>query len=108
MFGRVTSAPVTAFADLTPRELAMFVPLVALSLWIGLRPAPFVGMLETSMGRVVARVNPDYAPYVAQGSDCATPASPEPSAPPPTFMLTESCADGSDGKAKPSPPEGGR
>ena len=108
MFGRVTGLPGTAFGDLTPRELATVVPLVALSFWIGLRPAPFVGMLETSMGRVVARVNPDYAPYVVQGSDCATPAPPEPSAPPPAFMLTESCADGSDGKAKPSPPEGGR
>jgi NADH-quinone oxidoreductase subunit M len=108
MFGRVTSAAGTSFGDLTPRELAILVPLVALSLWIGLRPAPFVGMLETSMGRVVARVNPDYAPYVAQGSDCATPAPPEPSAPPPAFLLTESCADGSEGKSKPSPPEGGR
>ena len=35
MFGRVTSASGTTFGDLTPRELAMFVPLVALSLWIG-------------------------------------------------------------------------
>jgi NADH-quinone oxidoreductase subunit M len=84
--------------DLTARELAMFAPLVALSVWIGLHPAPLIATLETSMGRVVARVNPVYAPSLAQGSDCATPAPPEPSAPPPSFMLTESCADGSEGK----------
>jgi NADH-quinone oxidoreductase subunit M len=84
--------------DLTARELALFAPLVALSVWIGLHPAPFVATLETSIGRVVARVNPAYTPGLAQGSDCATPAPPQPSAPPPSFMLTESCADGSDAK----------
>jgi hypothetical protein len=95
-------------SDLTAHEMGMVAPLVALALWIGVHPAPFVATLETSMGRVVARVNPVYGPTLAQGSDCATPAPSEPSAPPPSFVLTESCADGSDAKTKPSPPDGSR
>jgi NADH-quinone oxidoreductase subunit M len=93
-FGRNAGSPDTRVRELTAREVAMFVPLVALAFWIGLYPAPFVSRVETSMGRAVARVNPAYAPYVAQGSDCATAAPPEPSGPPPGFVLTESCADG--------------
>lgn len=97
-----SGSPALPVRDLTARELVMFAPLVALVVWIGVHPAPVVATLETSMGRVVARVNPVYAPILAQGSDCATPAPPQPSAAPPSFMLTESCADGSDAN-KPSP-----
>ena len=96
------------FRTLTPGVLAAFAPLVALTLWIGVHPTPFISRLETSMGRVVARVNPAYAPYVALGSDCATPAAPDPAGPPPGFLLTESCADGSETNAKPAPPADGR
>ena len=95
MLQGASASPAARVRDLTAREVGMFVPLVALAFWVGLYPAPFVARLETSMGRIVARVNPAYAPYVAQGSDCATAAPPEPSGPPPGFMLTESCADGS-------------
>jgi NADH-quinone oxidoreductase subunit M len=110
LFRRTTSGQ-AAFATgghLRAREVGMVVPFVALAFWVGLYPSPFVARLETSMGRVVARVNPAYAPYVAQGSDCATPAPPEPSGPPPGFMLTESCADDSEKQEKPSPPDGSR
>ena len=111
LFRRTTSGRAALAAGGHPgaREVGMIVPFVALAFWVGLYPAPFVARLETSMGRVVARVNPAYAPYVAQGSDCATPAPPEPSGPPPGFMLTESCADGSEKQEKPSPaPDGSR
>jgi NADH-quinone oxidoreductase subunit M len=110
LFRRTTSGrgAVATVGHLSARDVGIFVPFVALAFWIGLYPAPFVARLETSMGRIVARVNPAYAPYVAQGSDCATPAPPEPSGPPPGFMLTESCADGSEMHAKPSPPDGSR
>jgi NADH-quinone oxidoreductase subunit M len=101
MFGGAGNPASAPFRDLTPRELATLVPLVALAIWIGLHPAPLLRRLETSAGRVVARANPVYAPVVAQGSDCATPAPPDPAGPPPAFVLVEPCAAGSDGDAKP-------
>ena len=58
MSGSVTDEAGNPFGDLSGREIVMFAPLVLLAVWIGLYPAPFVSRLETSMGRVVARVNP--------------------------------------------------
>ena len=96
----------SSFRGLTARELAALVPLAALAVAIGIHPAPVLSRLETSVGRVVARVNPAYAPFVAQGSDCATPAPPDPAGPPPVFVLVEPCADGSTpaDETKPPPP----
>jgi NADH-quinone oxidoreductase subunit M len=108
MFGRVDNPANAALRDLSAREVATFVPLVALAIWIGLYPAPLLRRLETSVGRVVARVNAVYAPVVAQGSDCPTPAPPDPAGPPSMFVLTEPCADGSGAAATPAAPDGGR
>lgn len=109
VFGRAHTSAAAAFRDLTGRELAAVIPLAALAVAMGLYPAPVVSRLETSVGRVVARVNPAYAPFVAQGSDCATPAPPDPAGPPPVFVLVEPCADESGAASpagKPSPPSG--
>jgi NADH-quinone oxidoreductase subunit M len=81
-------------------EAALLAALVALAVGVGVRPQPVLRLTETSMGRVVARANPVYAPAVAQGSDCATPAPPEPAGPPPSFLLTAPCTD-ADSAAKP-------
>jgi NADH:ubiquinone oxidoreductase subunit 4 (subunit M) len=91
---------------LTAREMAIALPLLALAIWIAVYPGPVLQRLETSIGRVVARVSPEYASLVAQGSDCPTPARPDPAGPPPGFVLVEPCADGSDAATK--PPEEGR
>jgi NADH-quinone oxidoreductase subunit M len=83
--------------DLSLREFVVFAPLLVLAFWIGLYPSPFLRRLETSVGRVVARVNSVYAPVVARGSDCATaPLPPAPSPDPlPGMALVAGCADGS-------------
>jgi NADH-quinone oxidoreductase subunit M len=60
MFGKVENPKNEHLRDLNLRELATFVPLLILAVWIGLYPAPFLRRLETSVNRVVARVNPDY------------------------------------------------
>jgi NADH-quinone oxidoreductase subunit M len=76
-------------------ELAAAVPLVAALIWAGVVPAVLLTRVETAVGRAAARVTPALAPYVARGSDCATPAPPDPAGPPPAFVLAEPCADGS-------------
>src|SRR4026209_2938311 len=76
MFGKINNPANANLSDLSLRELATFAPVLALAFWIGLYPAPFLRRIETSVGRVVARVNSVYAPVVAQGADCLTPKAP--------------------------------
>src|SRR5437763_2251614 len=45
-FGTVTNPKNEKLHDLTPRELATFVPLVVMALWIGLYPKPFFQILQ--------------------------------------------------------------
>jgi NADH-quinone oxidoreductase subunit M len=68
MFGKVDNPANSGLADLSARELATLVPLVVLAFWIGLYPSPFLRMIETSVGRVVTRVNAVYGPAVADAS----------------------------------------
>ena len=97
MFGKIDNPANAALSDLSLREVVMFAPLLMLAFWIGLYPAPFLRRLETSVGRVVARVNSVYAPVVAQGADCKT-AAPVPPPPvagmPPGIGLVAPCDDG--------------
>jgi NADH-quinone oxidoreductase subunit M len=68
MFGKLDNPANTGLKDLTGREIATFVPLLVLAFWIGLYPSPFLAMIETSVGRVVTRVNSAYGPAVADAS----------------------------------------
>src|ERR1700750_2316153 len=45
-FGTVTNAKNEKLPDLTAREIATFVPLIIMALWIGLYPKPFFQILE--------------------------------------------------------------
>ena len=65
MFGTITNPDNEKLSDLSVREFATFVPLLILAVWIGLYPKPFLDRLETSVDRVVARVNSDYTPRFA-------------------------------------------
>jgi NADH-quinone oxidoreductase subunit M len=60
MFGKVENPKNEHLPDLTLREFATFAPLLVLAVWIGIYPAPFIRRLETSVNRVVMRVNPEY------------------------------------------------
>jgi len=62
MFGKIENPANSGLRDLSAREVLTFAPLVALAFWIGLYPAPFIDRLESSVERVMARVQPDYSP----------------------------------------------
>jgi NADH-quinone oxidoreductase subunit M len=66
------------------------------------RPAAFHRLVETSVGRVVARITPAYAPLVKQPSDCGSPApAVEPSSAAASgWVTTLPCAD-----PTPKPPQ---
>ena len=54
-FGRVTREDLRALLDLSPREFAVFVPLVLATLWMGVYPQPFLDVFETSVASLVQR-----------------------------------------------------
>jgi NADH-quinone oxidoreductase subunit M len=107
MFGKIDNPANAGLKDLGVRELATFLPLIGLAFWIGLYPAPFLNRIETSVGRVVARVRPEYAPFVQRGSDCLTPpvspASATANGLPDGLVLAVPCADGSTQTPAPQP-----
>jgi NADH-quinone oxidoreductase subunit M len=81
-FGPVTNPKNEKLHDLTAREIATFVPLIALALWIGLYPKPFFQILEQPAtqisgdvhqraGAIVART-PVVTPVTPAGSITAT------------------------------------
>jgi NADH-quinone oxidoreductase subunit M len=83
MFGRIDNPKNESIRDLDARELATFAPLVALALWIGLYPAPFLRRLAPTVNQVAARVNVTYAPAAATAPPAAPTAAPPPFITPP-------------------------
>mgnify|MGYP003326536098 CR=1 FL=1 len=61
MFGTVDNPKNENLPDVGLREFATFVPLLILAVWIGLYPKPFIDRLDTSVDRVMTRVNSEYA-----------------------------------------------
>jgi NADH-quinone oxidoreductase subunit M len=56
-FGTVTNPKNEKLQDLTPREVATFVPLLIMAFWIGLFPKPFFQILEQPVNHIVASVH---------------------------------------------------
>jgi NADH-quinone oxidoreductase subunit M len=59
-FGPVTNPKNEKLADLTPRELATFVPLILLAFAIGIYPKPIFQVLEQPVNQIVKTVRPNY------------------------------------------------
>ena len=75
-FGKVTNPKNEKLADLTPRELLTFTPLIILALWIGLYPKPFFEILEPPVHQLVEDVRgKDY--FNPNGTTNAAPATAE-------------------------------
>jgi NADH-quinone oxidoreductase subunit M len=87
-FGTVTNPKNEKLHDLTPREVATFVPLLIMAFWIGLYPKPFFQILEQPVNHTIAMVRPDYPqPAVSAAAQTATvvaspPVTPTMAAPP--------------------------
>jgi NADH-quinone oxidoreductase subunit M len=60
MYGPVTNPANEKLADLNFREMACFLPLIALCFWIGVYPKPFFRILDAPVKKIVLQVNPDY------------------------------------------------
>jgi NADH-quinone oxidoreductase subunit M len=53
IFGRLTKEDLRAILDLSPREVAIFVPLILLTLWMGIVPTSFTGFWDASVAAMV-------------------------------------------------------
>ena len=74
-FGKVTNPKNEKLADLSPRELLTFVPLIILALWIGLFPKPFFQILEPPVKQLVEDVRgKDYLQQNGMTNASAQPA----------------------------------
>jgi NADH-quinone oxidoreductase subunit M len=56
VFGKITKDDVRAMLDLTPRELAIFAPMVALVLWMGVYPNSFLKPMQPSIANLIEHV----------------------------------------------------
>jgi NADH-quinone oxidoreductase subunit M len=56
MFGPITKAVNETLADLTPREISVMVPVIALMLFMGLFPRPLISRIEPSVTAMLSHV----------------------------------------------------
>jgi NADH-quinone oxidoreductase subunit M len=76
-FGNIENPKNEALKDLKGREWAYMLPLVLMSLWIGVYPKPFLDFIQKPVAAVVRHVRPDYpvapiaprAPQTARAND---------------------------------------
>jgi NADH-quinone oxidoreductase subunit M len=67
MLGQVTNSKNLRLPDLNLRELALFLPLIAWAIWIGVYPKPYFDILEKPVAQLVERVRPGYFQSHAAG-----------------------------------------
>jgi NADH-quinone oxidoreductase subunit M len=60
MLGQVTNGKNLTIPDMSPREIAMFLPLIAWAIWIGIYPKPYFDILRQPVSEIVQRVKPGY------------------------------------------------
>ena len=58
IFGQLTKDGLKKILDLSPREIAMFAPLVLLVVWMGVYPASFLEPMHASVDNLLAQMEP--------------------------------------------------
>jgi NADH-quinone oxidoreductase subunit M len=53
IFGRLTKEDLRAILDISPREVALFVPLILITLWMGIYPSSFSSFFDASVAAMV-------------------------------------------------------
>ena len=60
MLGQITNGKNLGLRDMNLREVALFLPLIAWAIWIGVYPKPFFDVLRQPVTQIVERVRPGY------------------------------------------------
>ncbi|MEQ9200927.1 MAG: proton-conducting transporter membrane subunit, partial [Rhodospirillales bacterium] len=53
VFGKLTKDDLKSILDLTPREIAIFLPLVILTIWMGVYPSTFLDPMHASVDNLL-------------------------------------------------------
>jgi NADH-quinone oxidoreductase subunit M len=53
IFGKLEKEDLKAILDLNPREIAIFVPLIVMTIWMGVYPAPFLEVMDASIANLI-------------------------------------------------------
>jgi NADH-quinone oxidoreductase subunit M len=53
-FGKLTKPDVRAMLDMNPREIAIFAPIVLMTIWMGVYPQTFLEVMDASVAKLVA------------------------------------------------------
>ena len=56
VFGELTKDALKKIADMSPREWALFAPLIILTLWMGIYPLPFLDIMQVSVENLLQQV----------------------------------------------------
>jgi NADH-quinone oxidoreductase subunit M len=72
-FGTVTNPKNEKLHDLTPREVATFVPLIIMAFWIGLYPRPFFRILEQPVNNLVATMQAEQDTGLTNANNVGAP-----------------------------------
>jgi NADH-quinone oxidoreductase subunit M len=91
-FGPVTNPKNEKLQDLTPREIATFVPLIILALWIGLYPKPFFQILEQPVTQLARDVHEQAGIAVAAAPVAPAVVAPTAAAPAAASAMVEPVA----------------
>jgi NADH-quinone oxidoreductase subunit M len=72
IFGRITKDDLRGILDLSPREIAVFAPLVVLTLWMGIYPSSFTGFFDASVAAMVHHTQAMALTHATTGWGCRT------------------------------------
>ena len=65
IFGKLVKEDLKGLADLTPREMAVFAPLLAIVFWMGIYPSSFIDVMDVSVENLIE----NYQAALATGAD---------------------------------------
>ena len=66
IFGKLVKDDLRHIRDLSKREIAVFAPLVAITLWMGIYPASFTRVMDASVAQLIANYDAALARKVAK------------------------------------------
>jgi NADH-quinone oxidoreductase subunit M len=67
VFGVITHADVRAMLDLEPREIAIFAPMIAIVLWMGIYPASFLRPMQPTIANLIEHVQVTQRAHAGAG-----------------------------------------
>ena len=57
VFGVVTNPEVSTMKELSGREMTLFIPVIILTVWLGIYPKPYLSAMEPSVAQLIKQVS---------------------------------------------------